>query len=219
MHLELIVQSQGVASAYIKDNASILAQRPTRAAGPSNSYGRYCRLWSDRVGYLYRLIQGLSFGTFGETLYTHSESLPAWQILAVSTIGGLFIGLFIHFFMPGGRPRGVADFMEGITLHSGRMDIKSTIGAAVVSAASVGVGESGGRKGPVVHIGAGLASWISRQLGVSRTITINLLGCGAAAAISASFNAPTLVTFQRLWCPATQLSPTLSFQHLHCLAW
>jgi len=42
----------------------------------------------------------------------------------------------------------------------------------------------------VVHLGAGLSSWISRRLGVSRTITINLLGCGAAAAISASFNAP-----------------------------
>jgi len=141
-------------------------------------------------GYLYRLIQGLSFGTFAETLYIHAESLPSWKILAVPTTGGLFIGLFIHFFMPGGRPRGVADVMEGITLHSGRMDIKSTIGAAVVSAASVGVGGSVGREGPVVHLGAGLASWISRQLGVSRTITINLLGCGAAAAISASFNAP-----------------------------
>jgi CIC family chloride channel protein len=141
-------------------------------------------------GYLYRLIQGLFFGTFGETLYTHAQSLPAWKIVAVPTIGGFFIGLFIHFFMPGGRPRGVADVMEVITLHSGRMDIKSTIGAAVVSAASVGVGGSVGREGPVVHLGAGLASWISRRLGASRTITINLLGCGAAAAISASFNAP-----------------------------
>ena len=141
-------------------------------------------------GYLYRLVQGLSFGTFAETLYTHAQNLPAWQIIAVPTVGGLFIGLFIHFFMPGGRPRGVADVMEGITLHSGRMDIKSTMGAAVVSAASIGVGGSVGREGPVVHLGAGLSSWVSRRLGLSRTITINLLGCGAAAAISASFNAP-----------------------------
>ena len=141
-------------------------------------------------GYLYRLVQGLTFGTFAETLYTHAQGLLAWQIIAVPTIGGLFIGLFIHFFMPGGRPRGVADVMEGISLHSGRMDIRSTLGAAVVSAASIGVGGSVGREGPVVHLGAGLSSWISRRLGVSRTITINLLGCGAAAAISASFNAP-----------------------------
>ncbi len=141
-------------------------------------------------GYLYRLVQGLTFGTFAETLYTHAQDLPPWQIIAVPTIGGLFIGLFIHFFMPGGRPRGVADVMEGISLHSGRMDIRSTLGAAVVSAASIGVGGSVGREGPVVHLGAGLSSWISRRLGVSRTITINLLGCGAAAAISASFNAP-----------------------------
>jgi len=141
-------------------------------------------------GYLYRLIQGVAFGTFAETLYTHVQTLPSWQIVAVPTIGGLFIGLFIHYFMPGGRPRGVADVMAGVTLHSGRMDIRSTMGAAVVSAASIGVGGSVGREGPVVHLGAGMASWVSRRLGLSRTITINLLGCGAAAAISASFNAP-----------------------------
>jgi len=58
--------------------------------------------------YLYLAIQGLSFGTWSDTLFSHARNLPAWQILLVPTLGGLLIGLFVHFFMPGRRPHAVA---------------------------------------------------------------------------------------------------------------
>lgn len=56
--------------------------------------------------YLIAVIQGLSFGTRS---ICHAATLPAWQILLVPTAGGLMISLFVHFFMPGRRPHGVAD--------------------------------------------------------------------------------------------------------------
>ena len=62
--------------------------------------------------------------------------------------------------------------------------------AQCVSAISLGAGASAGREGPAVHLGAALASFLENKFslrGASRRV---LLGCGAAAAVSASFNAP-----------------------------
>ncbi|MFT5439555.1 MAG: CIC family chloride channel protein [Alphaproteobacteria bacterium] len=145
--------------------------------------------------YLYLFIQGVGFGAWSDTLVAHAQSLPAWRILLVPTAGGLLIGLFVHFFMPGRRPHAVADVMEAVAVRSGRMGMRAGLCSALVSATSIGVGGSVGREGPVVHLGASLCSWISRKLGLSRSLTINLLGCGVAAAIASSFNAPIAGTF------------------------
>ena len=53
-----------------------------------------------------------------------------------------------------------------------------------------GSGASVGREGPAVHLGASLAGWIARRLHLSRSLSRTVLGCGVAAAVSASFNAP-----------------------------
>ena len=139
---------------------------------------------------LYLSIQFVSFGTFSEILHRHVMALPSWQVVFVPAIGGLFIGLFVYFFMPGRRPQGVADVMEAAALRSGRMSVRGAVGAAVVSAASIGAGASVGREGPVVHLGATLGSVLANRLGFTRSQAVTLLGCGAASAVAASFNAP-----------------------------
>ena len=62
--------------------------------------------------------------------------------------------------------------------------------SAGCSALSIGTGASVGREGPAVHLGASLAGLIARKLHLSRSLSRTLLGCGVAAAVSASFNAP-----------------------------
>ncbi len=145
--------------------------------------------------YLIAVIQGLSFGTTADVLYEHAATLPSWQILLVPTAGGLMIGLFVHFFMPGRRPHGVADVIEAAALRSGRMGMRAGLGAALVSAASIGAGASVGREGPVVHLGAAISSWLARRLGLGRLLVVTLLGCGVASAVAASFNAPIAGVF------------------------
>ena len=146
-----------------------------------------------REFYLY--LQFLGFGTSSEELFGHVAGLPAWQRVAVPAAGGLAIGLFVHFVMPARRPHGVADVMEAAVLRSGSMDPKAGIGAALVSAASIGVGASVGREGPAVHLGASLASVAAKQLRLTRSQSVTVLGCGVAAAVSASFNAPIAGVF------------------------
>jgi len=145
--------------------------------------------------YLYLLIQGISFGTFADTLYTQAQALPAWRLVLVPAAGGLLIGLFIHYLMPGRRPQTVADVIEAVAIRNGRMGLRTGVAAALASAASIGVGGSVGREGPVVHLGAALCARLARTFGLSRSLTVNLIGCGVAAAVSASFNAPIAGTF------------------------
>lgn len=121
--------------------------------------------------------------------------LSGWRIFVVLTLGGLGVGLFTVFFMVGRRPQGVAQVIEANAISGGKMTLRDGIGAAVISAMSIGAGASAGREGPVVHMGATLASFIGQRMGLGRSQLRILLGCGVAAAVAASFNAPVAGVF------------------------
>ncbi len=141
------------------------------------------------------LIQLGAFGFSSENVFSLARELPWWRILLVPTLGGLAVGLFIHFAMPGRKPQGVPHVMEAAALRGGRMDIRAGLATALASAASIGFGASVGREGPVVHLGASLSSWVSDRLHLPRQLCMTLLGCGVASAIAASFNAPIAGVF------------------------
>ncbi len=139
--------------------------------------------------------QTVLFGNRLESLSGFVDALPAWQIVAVPALGGLAVGLFVHFWMPGRRNRGIADVVEAAALGRGRIGAREGFGATVATAASISVGASVGREGPVVHLGATLSSLVASRLGLDRSESITLLGCGAASAVAASFNAPIAGVF------------------------
>jgi CIC family chloride channel protein len=136
------------------------------------------------------LFELLAFGPGSADMLERISALPWWRIVLAPTLGGLLIGRFIHQFMPGGRPQGIPQVIESGALRGGRMSIRAGVTAAVASAASMGVGASVGREGPAVHLGATLGAWIAERLQLTRSLSRTLLGCGAAAAVAASFNAP-----------------------------
>lgn len=139
--------------------------------------------------------QWLAYGFSHEHVATAVAALPWWQRLLAPTMGGLAIGLFIHYLLPGGRPHAVADVIEASALNDARMSLTVGIRIALASAASMGVGASVGREGPVVHLGASLGSWVAKRLHLGRVLARTLLGCGVAAAVAASFNAPIAGAF------------------------
>ncbi len=140
-------------------------------------------------------VQWLSYGEFAERLVRRVGEIPVWQVLLVPTAGGLAVGLFLQFVMPGGRPMGVANVIEAMALRNGRMRLREGIAAAFVSIVSLGVGASAGREGPMVHLGASIAGGITSRLGLSPHLARTLLGCGVAASVAASFNAPIAGVF------------------------
>lgn len=136
------------------------------------------------------LVQTLAYGSGTDLLYEHAGRLPWWHVVLAPSAGGLLIGLLVHYFMPGRRPHGVADVIEASALLGGRMSLTTGVRAALVSAASLGVGASAGREGPAVHLGASLGGWLASRLHLTQSLARTLVGCGVATAVAASFNAP-----------------------------
>ncbi|HET8728522.1 MAG TPA: chloride channel protein [Alphaproteobacteria bacterium] len=154
-------------------------------------------------------VQFVFYGFSAETVVTLAADLPWWQILFAPAVGGLAIGLVLRFLVPGGRPLGVPHVMEVHALRDGRMSVRSGLAAAVASAASLGVGASVGREGPVVHLGATIGSGLARVMRLPSNLSRTLLGCGVAAAVAASFNAPIAGVFFALEVVVGQYALTI----------
>ena len=139
---------------------------------------------------LISLVQWLSYGEGSEERFARiAAEQPWWRLLLVPLIGGILVGIIINY-LPGRRYHGISDVMEACAFNSGRMGVRSGLGAALAAAISLGVGAPLGREGPAVHIGASCSAWLAERLGLDRSQTLALLGCGAAAAVTTSFNAP-----------------------------
>ncbi|MEP6149712.1 MAG: chloride channel protein, partial [Nisaea sp.] len=67
------------------------------------------------------LIQTGFFGFDHERVASGVAGLAWWHVLLAPALGGLLIGLYVRFLMPGGRPQGVADVIEANALRAGRM--------------------------------------------------------------------------------------------------
>lgn len=136
------------------------------------------------------VIQMPWLGTMSERVYEAAAHLPWFILLLAPMTGGLIVGLFLHFFMPGKRAQAVADVIEAKALKDGFISLRTGLSSAFVSLISLGAGASAGREGPVVHLGASLASSAQTLFSLPRAGRRTILGCGVAAAVSASFNAP-----------------------------
>ena len=135
-------------------------------------------------------LETLVYGADDMGLVSHAVFLPWYWILCVPIVGGLIVGIILHLFTPDGRARSVAQVIRGAALTGGRVEGKAGLASAFASMITLSMGGSAGREGPVVHLGAVLSSKVSRWLNADAITGRNLMGCAAAAAVSASFNAP-----------------------------
>lgn len=135
-------------------------------------------------------VQSLFFGRVtDENMVNVVADSPAWLVVLTPALGGLLVGILIHV-LEGQRYHGIADVMESCAVKGARMDVRSGAGAAIAAAISMGSGAPVGREGPAVHIGASISAWLAEKIGFQQSDSLALLGCGAAAAVTASFNAP-----------------------------
>ena len=111
-------------------------------------------------------------------------------IMSALIIGGLVVGLLLRFATETQRTHGIADVIEAEAIHRANIPLRRGLNSALISAVSLGAGASAGREGPAVHLGAAIASFLERQFDLPNSARRVLVACGAAAAVSASFNAP-----------------------------
>lgn len=111
-------------------------------------------------------------------------------IVIIPMTGGLLAGPIISFFASEAKGHGVPEVMQAIALRGGRIRPRVVVAKIVASALCIGSGGSAGREGPIVQVGAALGSSLGQWLRLSDNRIRNLVACGAAAGIAATFNAP-----------------------------
>lgn len=140
-------------------------------------------------------VQFVALGFWGEEVVAFAAEQPWWRILLAPAIGGLLVGPLVWRFLPNRRPQGVAQVISASALAGGRMSAWTGFKAALINFVSIGVGASVGREGPVVHMGAAIGSLFAQMRHLGPRLSRTLLGCGVAAAVAASFNAPIAGVF------------------------
>lgn len=111
-------------------------------------------------------------------------------VVFVPAFGGLLVGLLIYNFAREAKGHGVPEVMEAVALRGGRIRPVVAVVKSLASSLTIGSGGSAGREGPIVQIGSAIGSSLGQWLKMSDERVSNLVACGAAAGIAATFNAP-----------------------------
>ena len=112
-----------------------------------------------------------------------------WRLL-IPALGGLLVGPLVYFFAREAKGHGVPEVMAAVALRGGVIRARVVAVKALASAISIGSGGSVGREGPIIQIGSAIASTFGQLLKVPASQLRVIVGCGAAAGIAATFNAP-----------------------------
>jgi CIC family chloride channel protein len=123
-----------------------------------------------------------------------ASSIPAASALLVPTLGGLAVGLF-GLGLARWWPRPAVDPIEANALYGGNMSLNDSLLLVLQTVLSNSVGASLGLEAGFTQIGSAVASRIGRAFRLRRADLRVLVGCGAAGAIGAAFNAPLTGAF------------------------
>ncbi|WP_045858125.1 chloride channel protein [Teredinibacter purpureus] len=130
----------------------------------------------------------LSFLISEHTDNFESLSIPD-RFLFIFT-GLLALGLLIKIAGKKHSETSVAHVLDRLHNYQGKLPFSNWLvqfAGAIIAMVS---GQSVGREGPAVHLGAGVASQLGQWLRLPNNSMHTLIGCGVAAAISASFDTP-----------------------------
>ena len=105
-------------------------------------------------------------------------------------LGGLIVGVIRYYAKMEGESGSAAEVMKWTAVDRGKVKKRTIWMRLVATAVTIGSGGSGGREGPIAQMCGAAGSAIGQALKMSAERLRLLVGCGAAAGIAASFNAP-----------------------------
>lgn len=144
-------------------------------------------------------ITGLASGLVAVLLKTLVHHLQLWikempvtdfAFLLFPAIGLLITVVIINVFFGGAIEKGIAMVLKAIARRSSFIPLNHTYLHVVTSSITVGLGGSVGLEAPIVATGSAIGSNVSRISELNYQERTLLIACGAAAGISAVFNAP-----------------------------
>lgn len=142
------------------------------------------------------VIEGITEATYGLAAHARTEMAGpgAWlwtlAIIVSPAIGLLVVAWATRKFAPEAQGHGVPEVITAVARHDGAIRPRIAFVKILASGVTIGMGGSAGREGPIVQIGSALGSTAGQLLKLSAKNIKVLVAAGAAAGISATFNAP-----------------------------
>lgn len=118
------------------------------------------------------------------------ETLDPVAAFSLPVAGAILLVLIFTVLSKTNRRVGVVHVIERLARHQGHMPLRNALAQFITGVVALASGQPGGREGPAIHLGAAGSSLIGQYLQLPNNSVRVLVGCGAAAAISASFNTP-----------------------------
>ena len=115
---------------------------------------------------------------------------PLYLKIGIPAFGGAVVAWSVKRFAPEAKGHGVPEVMNAVATQNGFIRMRVVVIKAFASAMSIATGASVGREGPIVQIGSAFGSTVGQVFQVSVRRMKTFIGCGAAAGIAATFNAP-----------------------------
>lgn len=118
------------------------------------------------------------------------EDLPPWLHFALPLTGAVFLGFILRKMAASDTRTGIVHALTRLHIDHGHLPLKNALVQFFGGALAIMTGQSGGREGPAIHLGAATNSLIGQKLRLPNNSIRMLVGCGTSAAIAASFNTP-----------------------------
>jgi chloride channel protein, CIC family len=155
---------------------------------------RFLDLIAIIVGYLTALgafifIEGIHYLEHHSRTFLGSLENP-WIFPLVPAAGGLACGLMVYFFAREARGHGIPEVIYAVLMKGGLIRARVAVAKLFATVFSLGTLGSAGQEGPIVQIGSSVGSALGQALRLGSHSVKTLVGCGAAAGIAATFNAP-----------------------------
>ncbi|HTZ80304.1 MAG TPA: chloride channel protein [Stellaceae bacterium] len=141
-----------------------------------------------------QFVHEINFGLPSGQHLSNGQAVDWWRVLVVPTVGGLLAGT-AGVLIRRSRKRETVDAVEANALFGGKMSLTDSSTLTLLTVISAGFGASVGMEAGFTQLGSGFASRVGQSLRMRRGDLRTLVGCGAAAAIAAAFNAPLAGAF------------------------
>lgn len=113
-----------------------------------------------------------------------------WWAIFLPAAGAALSSLFLEKIVNERAGHGVPEVIYAVSRYGGLLRLRSSFSRLISSCLTIGSGGSAGPEAPVVMSGAAIGSNIAQAFSLNDRQRVALVGCGAAGAIAAIFNAP-----------------------------
>ncbi|MCS3903299.1 CIC family chloride channel protein [Methylohalomonas lacus] len=135
-------------------------------------------------------IETLQLGLLSLDAADTFEGLSTPMRFLLPLFGAVVLGVGFWLISVASRSVGIVHVLERLQYHEGHLPLRNLLVQFFGGIVALASGQSVGREGPSVHLGAGVSSLTGRYLSLPNNSIRTLVACGSAAAIAASFNTP-----------------------------